>query len=335
MDNKTQFSLINDDLSGKVFSHKVVLGVLESTSPKKYLIQCSGCAEDAALFGNGTFVTTRESIRKNGGNCGCVLQYVYTESQQLLRLERLLESKPYKFIGWLEGKYSKGVNTKCIMECPAHGLWDTTTLTRILNKDPDCPECTRLAFMKANIKSDSEMVQSFFDSGVFHPDTKFYRSDTLTKKGYKEYWHVLCPVCNEHAEARSYHLQAGKHPCACSTHCQKQAYINIIMDGDIPVALKFGIAKNSANRALKQNKMSSFDLEVYGVWEFCDVKSCKAAERELKSKLVCGILSKAEFPDGYSETTHTYNLDIIANTYKSFGGSMVSKTSDMRGGVYV
>lgn len=326
--------LTKDELTGQTFKSLTILGRIGKVCPKKYLARCAICAKDRELFGNGYFVVYKRSLLSGTISCGCNHKYVYTKAQQEIRVKRLMSGSPYKFLGWVGG-YAGVKETKCVLECPAHGEWRTTPLCNLFSKPSDCPECVRLSFTKANIKSDSEMIKSFFDSGVFHPDTKFRRSDTLTKKGYKEYWHVDCPECGEQAEARSYHLQAGKHSCACSNHSQRQAYINILMDGSMPVALKFGIAKNSANRALKQSKLSSFGLETYGIWEFPDVKSCKAAERELKSKLVCGVISKVEFPDGHSETTYTYNLDTIIDTYKFFGGSMRTKIINPFGGSHV
>jgi len=320
--------LTKDELTGHTFKSLTILGRIGKVCPKKYLAKCAICVKDSELFGNGYFVVYKKSLLNGIITCGCNPKYIYTKNQQEIRVKRLMSDSPYRFLGW-SGEYAGVQKTKCVINCPAHGEWDTTPLGNLFSKPSDCPECVRLSFMKANVKSDAEMIQSFFDSGMFHPATKFSRSSTLTKKGYKEYWHVDCPTCGEQVEGRSYHLQAGKHSCACSNYSQRQAYINILLDGNIPVALKFGIAKNSINRALKQSKESSFDLVTYGVWEFPDVKSCKAAERRVKDTVDCGVVRRAEFPDGFTETTYAYNLDVITEIYKSFGGVMMNKINNL------
>lgn len=106
----------------------------------------------------------------------------------------------------------------------------------------------------------------------------------------------------------------------CKGRIQKQAYINKISDGDHPVAIKFGIAKNYELRLIKQNRESKFELLNIGVWEFSSSSNCKKAEQMVKSLLSTGIVSKQDVPDGYTETVAVDDTSSVIEIYESFGG---------------
>ena len=129
-----------------------------------------------------------------------------------------------------------------------------------------------------------------------------------------------CHRCGEIGESFVGDLQLGCHPCACSRHQQKEAYINYIVDGSVPIAIKFGIARDSERRVIKQNRLSIYEVKQLQVYDFPSVKACKSAERECKQKLETGIIPKVELPDGYTETTYVYNIDKIKQIYKEHGG---------------
>ena len=67
-----------------------------------------------------------------------------------------------------------------------------------------------------------------------------------------------------------------------------------------------------------------YSIELYGLWEFPDIQSCKNAEKEVKRKVETSYLSKEQVKDGYTETCHQDNLQTIINTYESFGGILIS-----------
>ena len=48
-------------------------------------------------------------------------------------------------------------------------------------------------------------------------------------------------------------------------------------------------------------------------------------QRGCRRELDCGVLSKEEFPDGYTETTWVYNLDKIVEIYERNGGVKIDK----------
>lgn len=194
-------------------------------------------------------------------------------------------------------------------------------MTSFLNADRGCSGCKGDECSVRKRKPDDEVIKTFLRKGYFSPETSFWRSDRETGQGFKSYWYVLCQDCGEIGEAYSSDLRKGHRPCGCSKQKQLEAYIHLLLDNDTPVALKFGIAMISDRRKIRQGKYSIYKIEGLGVYKFPDKQSCKKAERECKKELECGVLSKEEMPDGYTETTWAYNLEKIIEIYERNGGS--------------
>lgn len=165
------------------------------------------------------------------------------------------------------------------------------------------------------------MIQSFLASGAFHHDTKFWRSGRKDTNGAKVYWFMSCPDCGQDAEALSISFQAGCRPCGCRKHRQQQCYINWVIDSKFKVvAIKFGVANDSYNRVKSQNRACCYDVKNFTVYTFPDIISCRKAERQCKQELDCGILSKEEMPDGWTETTNCRNLPLVLSIFQRNGG---------------
>lgn len=110
---------------------------------------------------------------------------------------------------------------------------------------------------------------------------------------------------------------------SCSRAEQKQAYINLVADGGNYIAIKFGITIDTSLRVKQQNNKSVYEVSNHSVYMFKSAGGCRLAENICKETLVCGILSKQEMPDGYTETTWLYNLDKIIEVYEANGGVLV------------
>lgn len=290
---------------------------------KLYILRCAVCSKDPELFGQGYFTCQKVGLTSQGQiPCGCSKKPSWSKEQYGILCSRKAEQLGYTFLGFV-GDW-RGNTTKIRVSCPAHGEWTTGTVSSLISIGNGCRACgveysTGKAAV-AKLKPDEIMIASFMDTGAFHLDTKFWRSERKTNTNSKVYWYVSCPECGEQGESTSANLQKGKRSCACSPMRQKECYINLILDEATCIAVKFGIARDSAVRALSQNKKSVFDIKSYAVYQFVDVNSCKSAERECKELLSCGVVLKRDMPDGYTETTHAYNLDKIKQIYKKHGG---------------
>ena len=318
----TTEGLLQDEfsLSGKKFNNSEVVGWSgRQHTGKFYIIKCPVCALDLEMYQDGYFRSLKSNLIKGQIPCGCGRGHKYNESQFKVLCTRKAESVGYKFLGF-QGEW-KGAKTKIKLLCQKHGQWDNGIIDTLLNGERGCPSCMVDAFTLRVLYPDSVMIESFFASGGFSEGTLFWRSDRKTKQGSKSYWFMSCPDCAEIGEAASNNLQQGKRPCKCSAHRQQECYINLIVFQDNVLALKFGIANSSKRRAKKQDKSCIYDVYQYRVYVFESVNSCKKAERECKQELQCGILTKEEMPDGYTETTHPRNLDKLDEIFRRNGGS--------------
>lgn len=334
---QNDFNLIVEDewtLSAPVFGASGQIRVLgwvdrHSKGNKIYLVECSVCKNDSELYGSGRFKTYKSSLIRGRIPCGCSTNPKWSEYQYSVLCTRILKSHNYRYVGWA-GNFTNSKNTRVAMMCDKHGQTCNLTINSIINERISCPGCHIDFMSKLKTKSDDEMVTSFHKSGAFHPDTKFWRSERVNKAGTKPYWHMSCPDCGETGEILSGDLQKGHRPCACSPMRQQECYINwIVNESGTIMAIKFGIANKTENRVNAQDKLSRFKVVNFIVYSLPTVESCKKAERECKKELECGILSKDEMPDGYTETTSVHNLLKIIKIYQVNGGVLkLDQTSE-------
>lgn len=292
-----------------------------SQGKKKYVLYCSICAKDPELFGDGYFWALAGNIGQGRAPCGCSKQPSWNKDQYIVMCHREATKRGYNFLG-MTGEY-KGHKTRISLECVIHGVFSSIMGALSSKKRRvGCKSCMGLRTGLRSLKPDAVMIESFFKSEGFHPETKFYRSERRSRAGKRAYWYMECPDCGEKGEATTGALQKGSRPCACSHMSQKEAYINTVTDIDlgIAIALKFGIAKNSKERAKRQNGFSVFKVETHSIYKFATVQSCKRAENQCAKQLECGIILRRDMPDGFSETTWVYNLDKIIEIYESNGG---------------
>ena len=133
---------------------------------------------------------------------------------------------------------------------------------------------------------------------------------------------IICPQHGPFMQKATNHLQ-GRHCLFCAGHTQKQCYIHIIKDREMPTAIKFGIANNWKKRLRDQNSNNLFYSVNLGVWEFSKVSSCKNAERECKKTLKTGFLSAREMKDGWTETVSVLDLEKVIAIYEKHGGKRI------------
>lgn len=318
-----EFGFCQDAYCGETFGPKDQLTIVgwsgKQGTTKLYLVRCEICSEDSDLFGEGYFRIIKSEINKGTLPCGCSRITKWSKEQYKILCGRKAKEVGVEFIDFV-GEF-KGAVTKCLLNCPKHGNYQINKISYLINKESKgCTSCKGEGASKRMTKSDDAMIESFMRLGVFHEDTKFWRSDRLNSYGYKSYWKLYCPVCEEEAESFTGSLQNGCVPCACKTTKSNRAYITGIYDSSNMIAVKFGVARSPERRLKEQQPKTIYDLETLGVWEFPKESMCLLAERECKTRLECAILPKEEIMDGYTETSYISNMDSIISIYEEFGG---------------
>ena len=324
-----EYGLQQDDysLSGVVFGEEGQIEVVGWSGRSKgggklYILKCNKCSQDGELFGEGYFRSRKDNLVSGKVPCGCGRSPRWSKEQYAVLCKRKATELGHTFLGFV-GEW-KGRNTKTKMLCEKHGDWGSGSINTLINNGQGCPGCGIEAVGGAKVKPDDVMIASFHESGAFHPETKFWRSERTNSRGHRSYWHMSCPECGESGESKSNNLQQGKRPCACNMHRQQECYINWLIDNhNNAVAIKFGIARNSKQRIKSQDRHSAYTLKQHSIYVFPSVQACKKAERECKKELETGVVLKRDMPDGYSETTHAYNIGRVKTIYERNGGVLV------------
>lgn len=256
------------------------------------------------------FKSSKSNLTAGRIPCGCAAKPVWTTEQWSIRLSRKLD-EGHKFLRLIQPE--KGAFGKVEILCKKHGLWNTANANNIMSGQGCrlCANTLRVSKLKdSNSYTEEEFTEKFYTLGGYSRDIKFTRVS-------KNYWTYTCNICGISCRTLAQGLYKGVKSCGCSEFNPTQAYVNFVIDGDLPVALKFGVSQSAVNRKFR---WSVYDFHLYSVWTFENRSDCLLAESLCKSLFDTGILPKTEMPDGYSETTYIYNLDKVLEIYKSFGG---------------
>lgn len=319
--------IYEDEMTGKIFGEEGQLEVLgwfdRQGSAKLYVLKCSKCSLDSELYADGLFFSNKANLIKGGIPCGCSDKHEHTEEQNRLRVQRVCDERGIKFLGW-SGGYSTAVgNRKLILECEFHGVSETSYFSNLMKKTggTQCAKCI-------NRKSDDEFIDRFKQFGKYHESVEFTRNERTDSRGTNTYWNINCPVCGLTAVSHASNIIRGVISCGCNLHnIQDEGYINVLYDGEVAIAAKFGISRNSKQRLYTQNYKSIYDVVNIYSYTFPDVSSCMDAEFECKQSMVCGIVSKTDMWDGFSETTSLNNIDKIRNIFINYGGREVKNVN--------
>lgn len=280
----------------------------------KVVVECSVCKEDSELFGIGLFISGINHLRTGKLPCGCSPTPKWNKDQQLLRMNRALYKTNFT-LGEIH-KYT-GHNTKITLVCNKHGPWKSNMLS-ILQGRAGCVLCSTDGAGICVRKPDYFMIEQFMNTGCYVSGTLFERSNRKTSQGALNYWEVYCPVCDSWGQSTTSDLKKGCNCCDCKKDF-RETYINLVKDGDIPIALKFGVTKNFPERLYRQNLKSVFTVENLYRWSYQDKASCVASELKAKQEIPTSLLNENEFKDGWTETCSISFLENLITIFSVNG----------------
>lgn len=229
-----------------------------------------------------------------------------------------------RFKSWLGDYY--GTRTPAEIECILHNrvieistknIWQKLNSNQLVRI---CPDCVYENIKDTNSISEAQATALIKD--LVDTDQTEFRGFVGNYEGVSKT--KLKVYCKEHGETftRVYgNLKNAAHPCpVCAAGNQIYAYMNIVLQEDLPITLKFGITGNPNRRLLHQNYSNSLKMEALSLFKFTSRQQSFAAEFECKKVLECRVIDRALMPDGWTETTYIYNLDKIKEIYKRHGG---------------
>lgn len=301
-----------------------VIGYNGEPNPRRYyILECSVCSLDPELFGDGYFRSKKGNLLQGNIPCGCAHNPNWSVRQYEGKAIRKAGELGYNFLSFY-GDW-KNRYTRLSLACDLHGNWNTTTFNNFFHHEEACPECGKESTTQIRRFSNEKMAQMCLSSGLFHPDTEFYRNTEVGFAAGPD-WKVYCPECDTVAHSFMSNLVKGHRPCICTPMRQKEAYINLVMDKDRNIiCIKLGIAVDSERRAKEQNKASKYTIQNYLTFVFPDVESTKLAERVCKRTLECGVVDRDLMADGFTETTTIGNIGKIIEIYENHGGILITK----------
>lgn len=276
-----------------------------------WYVTCPTCSNDKfveAGLCSGVFEGSQSNLIRGAKPCRCSSSYAYTEDQYVFRINSETE---YAFLRW-EGDF-KGNRTKAVVFCQEHNGEMTMTVSGLLQGS----KC--LACHGKRRRPEEEVIQELKKL------CKKMGYDFLSIIDYKSNKSYFEFSCKEHGINKMpiTNFTHGEQGCAaCKGKNQKYAYIHLIKDEDMVVGLKFGITKNPNIRARQQNRLAKYKIEKFKLYEFDTVSACREAEKEIKETLPCGLFSAQDIPDGWTETTYTYNLEKVMNIFVNKGGKL-------------
>lgn len=173
-------------------------------------------------------------------------------------------------------------------------------------------------------RSREEFISDIYDKlkSTGNHDKIVTFSDDIVKTSSKVI--LLCSSCNNTYNRRINTLLSRGVKCDCSVYPdQLFGYINIVWDGEIPLAFKFGVESSYLHRTKNQNDKSPFEVTRLLTYKFETPNNCNKAESKVKETFK-NYLSRKELPDGFTETCAPTenNLNFIKSIYNEFGGEI-------------
>lgn len=263
-----------------------------------------------------TWEASYRSLVKNNSGCPkCAGRATITQKDAEYNVKEKCLEYNYTF-GTFVYKNNK---TKIPLTCHCGYKW-YVSYSNFIHSGTICPKCNggiKLKQEEAEYNVQKKCIERNYIS------KSFVYINNITK---------ISLICNYgHEWLSAYNdFVIGNNGCPyCAGKNQKYAYIHSIMDGDIPISLKYGIETISNHRHKKQNRKSVYIVKPLLLFYFESVNDCKSAEKECiklfqkENKELFGrkgYITKEEMRDGWTETTSVSNIEKIISIYEKWGG---------------
>lgn len=287
----------------------IVVGIVKKSKHTTFKLVCTECSKDPELFPDGYFVSVKSSMVRGIKPCGCGKNVRWKDWQYLILARRAAKDR-FLVHGFAEEFH--GQDTKLNLECLKDGYKWATSINNIMN-GKGCPKCA------GNIKpTEQEALQKCIDI------CKEMDYDAICfvdgyKGAHKTRFEYNCKTHGKQNVCYNDFVNSGRRCGGCavtgySTSKQGTFYV-YQWTKDSHSFIKFGITNQKELTRIKKQKRET-EYKYKRVWSanFEDGSIPLHIENYIKnSGIEIGIMSKEEFPDGFTETTHTDNLVVLDN----------------------
>jgi hypothetical protein len=272
-----------------------------------FKVTCTECSKDKELFPDGCFVSLKSPLKAGKKPCGC--SKFNWEDWQFLILARVSGEKKGIIVHGFSEKFH-GQNTKLNLECLIDGYKWTANINNLINKSRGCPKCAGNAR-----PTEQEALQKCIDiCKEMEYDVVGFPSGYKNNRSYFEY------ICKMHGKKNvSYDSFVNRgircNGCAISGYStNKQGTFYVYKwTKDNHSFIKFGITNQKLiARIKKQNKETEYTYKKVWAAIFKGGSIPLYLENYIKkSGIEIGIMSKEEFPDGFTETIYIEDLSVL------------------------
>lgn len=273
---------------------------------KLFKVTCTECSKDSELFPAGYFIGHKGSLVRGQKPCGCSV-YKWEDWQFLILARRAAKGR---FIVHGFAEEFSGAITKLDLECMEDGYRWNTTVDKIVNSGRGCPKCAGNArpTEQEALEKCTSICQEMGYEVIGFPE------------GYKNSRSRFEYICKIHGKQEISYRDFVNYGNRCPS-CAEYGY-NPNKQGNFYVIkwsknsrsfIKFGITNRDIGvRIEEQARHTEYMPELLIAETFEDGKIPKIIEYNIKnSGIDIEIVSRDEFPDGFTETTHTKNLALI------------------------
>ena len=275
-----------------------------------YKVTCTECSKDKELFPDGYFVSKKCNLLKGSKPCGCSKQPKWEPFQYLMLACRAAKDR-FIVHGFAEDFHGK--NTKLNLECLKDRHKWTANISSIINRGQGCPRCNveqkktpeHIALQKCiDICKEMNYDVVGFVSGYKNSTSRF------------EY---ICKIHGKQKVRYNDFVNGGTRCSGCATtgySVVKQGTFYVYQwTKDEHSFIKFGITnQKEISRIKKQKRETKYNYEKVWSATFGDGSIPLYIENYIKnSGIEIGVISKEEFPDGFTETTCVDNLDVLGS----------------------
>ena len=280
-----------------------------------FKVTCTECSKDPELFPEGYFVSTKSNLLKGQIPCGCSKKPEWEEWQYLILSRRASKDR---FIVHGFAEEFKNAYTKLNLECIKDGHKWTASIHNVINNGRGCPKC------KYELHKEQRKIPEYIALQKCIGICKEMDYDVIGfVEGYKGVHKTRFEYnCKTHGKQNvSYsNFVSGEKRCkGCaisgySTSKQGTFYV-YQWTKDEHIFIKFGITNQKELSRIKKQKRGT-EYKYKKVWSatFEDGSIPLYIENYVKnSGIEIGVISKKEFPDGFTETTNISNLVVLEN----------------------
>lgn len=212
--------------------------------------------------------------------------------------------------------YDKWHSNALEATCPDHGVIVTVKKSKLMTeaKTP-CRKCNEDTRRSLRTMTKAQFLKKVIP---LHPEGAYDYTRTVLK-GCTELIRIYCNTCEDTFEqVQDYHIQGGG--CnKCSTGGYRTARQGVLYVSIWDGFGKVGITNSTADRRkAKQQKQSGLKGEVVFETPRMGGLFIKELEVYIKSKINLGVVSKAQFPDGFSETFHLKDRNAIIGLVRDY-----------------